>query len=92
VVARPNDTWQTDAWQTRAACRGPHAEIFFPPAGPERRDERAQREERAKAICRGCRVQPACLDYALGIREPHGVWGGLTEVERKQLIERRATG
>ena len=87
MVARPDE-----AWQMRAACRGPHAEIFFPPARPERKDERSAREQEAKAICRTCRVQPACLEYALRIREPHGVWGGLSELERKQLIERRAVG
>jgi WhiB family redox-sensing transcriptional regulator len=85
VVARLDD-----AWQLRAACRGPHADIFFPPARPERKEERAAREEEAKAICASCRVRAACLDYALRIREPHGVWGGLSEIERKQLIERRA--
>lgn len=85
MVARPDE-----AWQMRAACRGPHAEIFFPPAHPERRDERAEREREAKAICRTCRVRPACLEYAIRIREPHGVWGGLNELERKQLLDRRA--
>lgn len=87
MVARPDD-----AWQLRAACRGPHAAIFFPPAHPERKDERAAREDAAKAICATCRVRAACLDYALRIREPHGVWGGLNESERKQLIDRRAAG
>jgi WhiB family redox-sensing transcriptional regulator len=87
VVARPDG-----AWQLKAACRGPHAEIFFPPARPERRDERAAREREAKAICATCKVRSACLEYALRIREPHGVWGGLSELERKELIERRAAG
>jgi WhiB family redox-sensing transcriptional regulator len=41
-------------------------------------------------MCALCPVQRACLDYAIGIREPHGVWGGLNEVERKQILERRA--
>ena len=45
------------------------------------------REAQAKAICRECPVQPECLDYALGIREPHGIWGGLTEAERRLLID-----
>ena len=79
-----------DAWQLRAACRGPQAEVFFPPSSTERKDERVEREEIAKSICRSCSVRVACLDYALGIREPHGIWGGLNELERKELIERRA--
>ena len=76
-------------WQVRAACRGPHAAVFFPPAHPERKEERHSREQRAKAICATCVVRGECLDYAIGIREPHGIWGGLNENERKQILERR---
>ena len=79
-----------DGWQLRGSCRGPQAEAFFPPAHAERKDEKNQREARAKSICRSCPVQRACLDYALRINEPHGIWGGLNEVERKQLSDRRA--
>ena len=79
-----------DAWQARASCRGPQAEVFFPPAHAERKDEKLQREERAKSICRSCIVQVECLDYAIRIQEPHGIWGGLNEMERKQMSERRA--
>jgi WhiB family redox-sensing transcriptional regulator len=49
-----------------------------------------QREERAKSICRSCIVQVECLDYAIRIQEPHGIWGGLNEMERKQMSDRRA--
>lgn len=80
----------SDAWQLRAACKGPQATAFFPPAHAERKDEKASREERAKAICATCSVRRDCLEYALRIREPHGIWGGLNEVERKQLAERQA--
>lgn len=73
-------------WQQRAACRGPQAQVFFPPSTSERRDEREARERDAKQICAGCRVRSDCLDYALTIREPHGIWGGLTELERRPLI------
>ena len=78
------------AWQAKAACRGPQAAVFFPPTHPERKDERAEREERAKEICASCAVRKPCLDYALEIREPHGIWGGLNELERKVFAERRA--
>ena len=74
-------------WQLRAACRGPESALFFPPTTPERKDERDLREAKAKAICGECPVQTECLDYALGIREPHGIWGGLTEAERRLLID-----
>ncbi len=39
----------------------------------------------------GCRVREDCLDYALRIREPHGIWGGLNENERKALLENVAS-
>lgn len=77
---------QIDEWQGKAACRGPHSSVFFPPPHFERKEEKLQREERAKAICCTCPVQKPCLDYALRIREPHGIWGGLNESERKQLL------
>ena len=74
-------------WQLRAACRGPESVLFFPPTSPERKDERDAREAKAKAICHECPVRDACLDYALSIREPHGIWGGLTEAERRLLVD-----
>ena len=79
-----------ELWQARAACRGPQAVVFFPPSHAERKDERILRERSAKGICRSCGVRQDCLDYALRIREPHGIWGGLNEAERKQLLERLA--
>lgn len=78
-----------ESWQHRGACRGPHSTVFFPPPQFERKQERAAREQRAKEICTDCPVVQDCLDYALSIREPHGVWGGLTEVERRVLVESR---
>jgi WhiB family redox-sensing transcriptional regulator len=82
-------TW-AEAWQERAACKGPQAVVFFPPTHSERKEEKSVRESRAKAICKTCVVRAECLEYAMAIREPHGIWGGLNEMERKQLLERRA--
>ena len=79
-----------EMWQLKAACRGPHATVFFPPAHFERKDEKAEREMRAKGICATCVVRSDCLDYAVEIREPHGIWGGLNENERKALLAQRA--
>ncbi len=78
-----------DLWQVKAACRGPQSSVFFPPSHFERKDEKESREARAKAICGSCPVRRPCLDYALRIREPHGIWGGLNEVERKQVLARQ---
>ena len=80
----------SESWQGRAACRGPQAAVFFPPSHAERKDEKLAREARAKGICSECHVRDDCLGYAIRIREPHGIWGGLNEVERKQLLDRRA--
>lgn len=70
-------------WQLRAACRGPQSAVFFPPPRAERREDKRRREARAKAICDDCSVTSDCLDYAITIKEQHGIWGGLNESERK---------
>ncbi len=74
-----------ETWQMMAACRGPRAELFFPPSTPERKEDKLHREHNAKAICAECKVRADCLSYALAIHEPHGIWGGLNEVERRVL-------
>jgi WhiB family transcriptional regulator, redox-sensing transcriptional regulator len=79
-----------DDWQVKASCRGPQASVFFPPTQFERKDEKLEREAMAKAICQTCPVRRPCLDYAIEIREPHGIWGGLNEVERKHLVAQKA--
>ena len=75
-----------DSWQLRALCRGNHSHLFFPPSTFERKDERERRELRARAICRVCPVMGECLEYAMRIREPYGIWGGYTENERRDLV------
>lgn len=77
-------------WQYLGACRGQDTSIFFAPSHFERRDEKRAREARAKALCAVCPVREECLEYALRIREPHGVWGGLNESERRALLRARA--
>jgi len=79
-----------ETWQLKAACRGPQSAVFFPPAVFERKDEKLEREARAKDICRTCPVKSPCLDYAIRIKEPHGIWGGLNETERKNIVLARS--
>jgi WhiB family redox-sensing transcriptional regulator len=74
-----------ETWHLQASCRGPEAQLFFPPAVGERREDRDLREARAKVICNACSVRADCLEFALRVREPHGIWGGLTESERRPL-------
>jgi WhiB family transcriptional regulator, redox-sensing transcriptional regulator len=83
------DDW-TWGWQFDGACRGADSSLFFAPNYFEKRREKDERESRAKAICAGCDVRDECLEYALRIRETHGIWGGLNEFERRQLLRRRA--
>jgi WhiB family redox-sensing transcriptional regulator len=72
-------------WQVHAACRGLNAAMFFHPDNERGRSKR-HREARAKAICRPCPVREACLSWALEVREPYGIWGGLSADEREQIL------
>jgi WhiB family redox-sensing transcriptional regulator len=80
-------TW---GWQFRGACRGADTTLFFAPNYFEKRHQKEGREAKAKAICARCEVRVQCREYALRIREPHGVWGGLNEFERRVLLRERA--
>ena len=76
----PNaDLWD---WQMRGSCRGIDSSVFFHPDG-ERGRARAQRELRAKEICRQCPVLAQCRTHALRVSEPYGIWGGMSETERE---------
>jgi WhiB family transcriptional regulator, redox-sensing transcriptional regulator len=77
------------SWQFRAACRGEDTALFFAPNYFEQRQEKEAREAKAKRICHVCPVRIDCLEYALRIREPYGVWGGLNESERRTLLRER---
>ena len=61
------------AWQEHAACRGMDTRLFFP--------ERGGNTKRPKKICAGCEVRGICEEY--GDPEKFGIWGGLTEIERR---------
>ncbi len=76
------ELWQ---WQWRAACREADARLFFHPEG-ERGPARAKREAAALAVCAGCPVLDECRRHGLGVRETYGVWGGLTEEDRQQIL------
>jgi WhiB family transcriptional regulator, redox-sensing transcriptional regulator len=67
-------------WRSRAACRFTDPDLFFPISDSGRGLE--QRRE-AKEICLGCVVWSECLEFAIGTRQVHGIWGGMTEQERR---------
>jgi len=73
-------------WRFEAACRGADPSLFFAPSYFEKRHEEAV----ARRICDRCPVRVDCLEFALEIREPHGFWGGMNELERRQLLRERA--
>ena len=67
-------------WQERALCAQTDPEAFFPEKGGSTRE--------AKKICTGCEVRTECLEYALAHDERFGIWGGLSERERRRLKRR----
>lgn len=75
---------RSGTWESSARCRtAADADIFFSPG--------ATQEVRAKAVCRSCPVRWECLAYALANRVDHGVWGGLSDRERRRLLSRAHT-
>jgi WhiB family transcriptional regulator, redox-sensing transcriptional regulator len=72
-------------WWRRAACQDAEADLFFPISAS---GAAAADIALAKRVCESCQVRPECLDYALATRQPHGIWGGTTEDERRRLTER----
>jgi WhiB family redox-sensing transcriptional regulator len=82
-LVRSSDT-ETDSsrWQERANCLGVDPDLFFPERGASTRE--------AKGVCRGCEVRLECLEYALAQGEKFGIWGGLSERERRRVRRQRA--
>jgi WhiB family transcriptional regulator, redox-sensing transcriptional regulator len=70
-----------EPWRSYAACTGVDPDLFFPERGASTRE--------AKEVCRGCVVREDCLEYALTNREKFGIWGGLSERERRRLRRQR---
>jgi WhiB family redox-sensing transcriptional regulator len=69
-------------WQHKANCMGVDPDLFFPERGASTRE--------AKEVCRGCVVREDCLEFALANGEKFGIWGGLSERERRRLRRARA--
>jgi WhiB family redox-sensing transcriptional regulator len=69
-------------WQDEANCLGVDPDLFFPERGASTRE--------AKEVCRMCVVRTDCLEYAIANGEKFGVWGGLSERERRRLRRQRA--
>src|SRR6188472_535764 len=70
------------SWQDYANCLGVDPDLFFPERGASTRE--------AKEVCRGCVVREDCLEFALINGEKFGIWGGMSERERRRIRRRRA--
>jgi WhiB family redox-sensing transcriptional regulator len=77
IVPLQEDEGDEQDWQERALCAQTDPEAFFPEKGGSTRE--------AKRICSGCEVRAECLEYALTHDERFGIWGGLSERERRRL-------
>ncbi len=73
---------EAQTWQRQANCMGVDPDLFFPERGASTRE--------AKEVCRGCVVREDCLEYALANGEKFGIWGGLSERERRRIRRRRS--
>jgi WhiB family redox-sensing transcriptional regulator len=69
-------------WHDHANCLGVDPDLFFPERGASTRE--------AKEVCRGCEVRYDCLEFALQNGEKFGIWGGLSERERRRIRRQRA--
>jgi WhiB family transcriptional regulator, redox-sensing transcriptional regulator len=81
LVAQLRSLIDRSGWHTRAACRGRSDVNFFPTRGESIRV--------ARSLCSGCAVCAECLEYALTHDRTVGVWGGMTERERKRVRRER---
>ena len=77
-------TFAAWGWQLKGACREADPELFFH-HDTERGTGRHHREAAALRVCDECQVLRRCRQYALAQRESNGVWGGLTEEQRRHL-------
>jgi WhiB family redox-sensing transcriptional regulator len=69
------------SWQDFANCRGADPDLFFPERGASTRS--------AKAICRECQVREECLEFAIVSSEKFGIWGMMSERERRKIRKER---
>lgn len=72
---------EPEGWQLFANCLGVDPDLFFP--------ERGASTKEAKSVCQGCVVREDCLEYALAHGEKFGIWGGLSERERRRIRRQR---
>lgn len=77
-----SDDQEDQSWQDLANCLGVDPDLFFPERGASTRE--------AKGVCHGCVVRDDCLEFALENGEKFGIWGGMSERERRRIRRQRA--
>jgi WhiB family redox-sensing transcriptional regulator len=82
ISTAPETEVEVRSWQDFANCLGVDPDLFFPERGASTRE--------AKEVCRGCVVREECLEYALANGEKFGIWGGMSERERRRIRRQRA--
>ena len=82
IVEETEVEGETGGWQDYANCLGVDPDLFFPERGASTRE--------AKEVCRGCIVRADCLEFALANGEKFGIWGGMSERERRRIRRQRA--
>ena len=81
-ILEPEQDGRDLTWQDAALCLQVDPEIFFPEKGGSTRA--------AKRVCAACTARPECLEFALETDQPHGIWGGMSEPERRRLRRQAA--
>ena len=74
---RTAEDFDIEPWRAYAACAEHDTDLFFPTTGEDVRP--------AKAVCHGCEVRMECLEHALALPEPVGIWGGTSEREHERI-------
>lgn len=77
MTSTPNSNFEPPPWTAQALCAQTDPEAFFPDKGGSTRE--------AKAVCASCNVRNECLEYALDHDERYGIWGGVSERDRRRL-------
>ena len=80
-----SSNWQTDDWRASGACLSADPDLFFPISATR---ASARQVSCAKAYCARCQVRSDCARFALEHPEVQGIWGGLTDEERRRTIRR----
>lgn len=79
LLLEPADVDADDDWRYQAVCASTDPEVFFPEKGGSTRE--------AKKVCAGCPVREQCLQWAIATGQGFGVWGGMSERERRKYAK-----